>query len=343
MTRSDDHGFSSTPSLVDDSNWPSFGKTRHKSVAQQSTRRATSGRLRLHSSRGLRDDDVEGQHAIDDLSDDDDLQWNPSRLHHRALRHYRRTRIAHNWSRAPAMDWIEHGSEVRGPVWLSFGQVLFLCELSVPNFFNFFLESCLRVCAVFFARCASRRCCVQELVDEAGNTASGRFDAASVSTAAASAAQADLTIITQSRLSNSACSISEIHPLESDLVHRLRPAPVRKNPFPTASSSSSLDEEKKHQDGIASEMVSMTELLKQRVSSFNRALKLDATVVSETDALIERELEKLNLVNERLKAHLRSSSVMSCGSIVLLVVVGVLWWFMFLFIRYFPKRSSSGG
>jgi hypothetical protein len=95
-------------------------------------------------------------------------------------------------------------------------------------------------------------------------------------------------------------------------------------------------EDQRVQDILEGELLELTANLKDNVEQINRSLKSDALVLEATDEALDKNLSATGAENKRLTAHLSAASRGTIMTWCSLMLVGLVFICMYLFIRFFP-------
>ncbi len=91
-------------------------------------------------------------------------------------------------------------------------------------------------------------------------------------------------------------------------------------------------------DDLTEDLLEMAGQLKQNTQSVETMLKADATKLDDLDAYTENNLRKMKGENQSLKDQLKTSTSHTLWLWIILIFVGIVFIWMIVFIRIFPKQ-----
>ncbi|XP_060073200.1 vesicle transport protein USE1-like [Ylistrum balloti] len=112
----------------------------------------------------------------------------------------------------------------------------------------------------------------------------------------------------------------------------------QRNPQDEEDIDSLIQHHHQMQERLADEMLMLTRNLKESVKDSGRIVREDTKKVVETTKLADVNYNKLSLVTEQVEKHTKGCDW--CMWIMLAVVI-MLFLFMIMFIRLFPKKQYS--
>ncbi len=97
-------------------------------------------------------------------------------------------------------------------------------------------------------------------------------------------------------------------------------------------------DDKRKLEALTDDLLEMAGQLKHNTRSLETMLKADATKLDDLDAYTENNLRKMKGENKSLKDQLKTSSGHTLWLWIILIFVGIVFIWMIVFIRIFPKQ-----